>query len=115
MTAPRRSLAIRALAAPGTPMRTHGRPGCQVMTPPDVGINDRWRTMRAFADDHSGGANGGADLTVGRLTPRQAQILGLAANGLSDKEIASRLGVAHRTVRTHLEKLFQDRGIRNRS
>jgi DNA-binding CsgD family transcriptional regulator len=49
------------------------------------------------------------------LTPRQAQILGLAANGLSDKEIAKRLGVTHRTVRTHFEKLFHDRGIRNRS
>jgi DNA-binding CsgD family transcriptional regulator len=49
------------------------------------------------------------------LTPRQAQILGLAANGLSDKEIARRLGVTHRTVRTHFENLFQNRGIRNRS
>jgi DNA-binding CsgD family transcriptional regulator len=49
------------------------------------------------------------------LTPRQAQILALAANGLSDKEIAKRLGVTHRTVRTHLEKLFHTRGIRNRS
>jgi DNA-binding CsgD family transcriptional regulator len=49
------------------------------------------------------------------LTPRQAQILSLAASGLSDKEIAKQLGVAHRTVRTHLEKLYRDRGIRNRS
>jgi DNA-binding CsgD family transcriptional regulator len=49
------------------------------------------------------------------LTPRQAQILSLAANGLSDKQIAKRLGVTHRTVRTHFEKLFHDRGIRNRS
>ena len=61
------------------------------------------------------GANGGADLGTGRLTPRQAQILALAANGLSDKQIAKRLGVTHRTVRTHFEKLFHDRGIRNRS
>ena len=49
------------------------------------------------------------------MTPRQAQILALAANGLSDKQIARRLGVTHRTVRTHFEKLFHDRGIRNRS
>src|ERR1700737_2536365 len=50
-----------------------------------------------------------------RLTPRQAQILELAASGLSDKEIARRLHVTHRTVRTHFEKLFQDRGFRSRS
>src|SRR6267143_786887 len=37
------------------------------------------------------------------------------AKGPSDKEIAKRLGVTHRTVRTHFEKLFHDRGIRNRS
>jgi DNA-binding CsgD family transcriptional regulator len=59
--------------------------------------------------------SGGAERGTGRLTPRQAQILALAANGLSDKEIAKRLGVTHRTVRSHFEKLFHDRGIRNRS
>jgi DNA-binding CsgD family transcriptional regulator len=46
---------------------------------------------------------------------RQRQILDLAATGLSDKEIARRLGLSHRTVRTHLEKLYRDRGIRNRA
>ena len=49
------------------------------------------------------------------LTPRQAQILELAASGLSDKEIARRLQVSHRTVRTHFEKLYQEQGIRNRA
>ena len=50
-----------------------------------------------------------------RLTPRQSQILSLAARGLSDKEIAARLQLSHRTIRTHFEKLFRDHGIRNRS
>jgi DNA-binding CsgD family transcriptional regulator len=50
-----------------------------------------------------------------RLTPRQAQILELAASGLSDKQIARRLQVTHRTVRTHFENLFAAHGIRNRS
>ena len=71
--------------------------------------------MRGLTGGSFHGGNGGADLSSGRLTPRQAQILALAANGLSDKEIAKRLGVTHRTVRTHFEKLFHDRGIRNRS
>jgi len=71
-------------------------------------------TVRGLADGNIRGGNG-ADLGTGRLTPRQAQILALASNGLSDKQIAKRLGVTHRTVRTHFEKLFHDRGIRNRS
>ena len=58
---------------------------------------------------------GGGGVGIPRLTPRQAQILELAAAGLSDKEIARRLDVAHRTVRTHFEKLYLDHGIRNRA
>jgi hypothetical protein len=39
----------------------------------------------------------------------------LVAGGLSDKQIAKQLGVAHRTVRTHLEKLFQEHGLQSRA
>jgi len=70
--------------------------------------------VRSLADGNGGGGKT-VDLGTVRLTPRQAQILNLAASGMSDKEIANRLGITHRTVRTHFEKLFQDRGIRNRS
>jgi len=69
---------------------------------------------RAGESGALGAANGGGAGSP-RLTPRQAQILELAAAGLSDKEIARRLHVTHRTVRTHFEKLFQQRGIRNRA
>src|SRR5262245_862952 len=48
------------------------------------------------------------------VTERQSQILELAARGLSDKEIARRLGVTHRTVRSHLERLYTTSGVRGR-
>lgn len=38
-------------------------------------------------------------------SPTQYRILHLAACGLTDKEIANRLGIRYRTVRTHLERL----------
>jgi DNA-binding NarL/FixJ family response regulator len=50
-----------------------------------------------------------------RLTPRQAQILSLIASGLSDKKIAARLGVAHRTVRTHLDRVLREHGLHTRA
>lgn len=50
-----------------------------------------------------------------RLTRRQEEILGLVAQGLADKEIASRLGISVKTVRTHLDRLFLEAGIRNRA
>jgi DNA-binding CsgD family transcriptional regulator len=49
------------------------------------------------------------------FAPRQRQILALVADGLADKEIAARLGVSARTVRTHLERLYQRYGLHSRS
>lgn len=49
------------------------------------------------------------------LTPRQAQILRLVAEGKGDKEIARCLGLSINTVRTHLQRLYRDHGIRNRA
>jgi DNA-binding NarL/FixJ family response regulator len=56
-----------------------------------------------------------ASLTRLRLTPRQSQVLSLIAAGHSDKEIAARLGVSHRTVRTHLDRLLREHGLHSRT
>ena len=52
---------------------------------------------------------------LGRLTRREREVVGLAADGLLDKEIAQRLGISYTTVRTHLDRSFQKLGINNRS
>jgi DNA-binding NarL/FixJ family response regulator len=49
------------------------------------------------------------------FTPRQEEILGLVAEGCSDKEIASRLDLSCRTVSKHLERLYDKLGFRNRT
>jgi DNA-binding CsgD family transcriptional regulator len=49
------------------------------------------------------------------VTPRQAEILTLVSLGMGDKEIAGHLGVAPRTVRTHLERLFREYRFSNRA
>src|SRR5207248_1810625 len=56
-----------------------------------------------------------ASLSQLRVTPRQSQVLALVAAGLSDKEVASRLGLSHRTVRTHLDRLLREHGFRSRT
>jgi DNA-binding CsgD family transcriptional regulator len=73
-------------------------------------VRDRGKRGDDVGNDELTGSGSGP-----RVTPRQAQILELAAAGLSDKQIARRLRVTHRTVRTHFENLFEDQGIRNRS
>ena len=56
---------------------------------------------------------GGAD-RHGVLSPREAEVLGLVAEGLSDKEISGRLFIAERTVRYHLTSVFGKLGAHNR-
>ncbi len=42
-----------------------------------------------------------------KLSPREAEVLSLAADGLTRKEIASRLMVSQGTVKTHLQNIYQ--------
>jgi NarL family two-component system response regulator LiaR len=54
---------------------------------------------------------------VGQLgiTPRELEILGLIASGLSNREIAGRLFVSGNTVKTHSSRLFDKLGAKRRT
>lgn len=49
------------------------------------------------------------------LTRRETQILELLVGDLTDKEIARTLGITHRTVRTHLERIYRKQRVRSRT
>jgi DNA-binding NarL/FixJ family response regulator len=53
------------------------------------------------------------DLDV-RLTVRERQVLTVAAEGLTAREIAARLGVRERTVTTHLARIYGKLGVGSR-
>jgi DNA-binding NarL/FixJ family response regulator len=50
-----------------------------------------------------------------QLTPQELQIAQLAANGLSNREIGQQLYLSHRTVGTHLYRVFPKLGITSRA
>jgi DNA-binding CsgD family transcriptional regulator len=50
-----------------------------------------------------------------KLSVRELEIARMIADGLSDKEIAWRLGIEISTVRTHLKRVFAKLGVRRRS
>ena len=55
-----------------------------------------------------------AEHTIGRLTPREREVLQALAEGFSDKEIAERLYVGIGTVRTHITSILRKLGVRSR-
>jgi len=56
-------------------------------------------------------------LNQGRLalTSRQVDILALVCQGKRNKEIAYQLGLAERTVKSHIRELFLIFGVSNRT
>lgn len=50
-----------------------------------------------------------------RLTPRQREVLSGVAAGLTDREIAERLGVARATIGKHLEAIYERLDVHNRT
>ena len=49
-----------------------------------------------------------------RLTEREREVLAVAAEGLTAREIADRLGVRERTITTHLGRIYGKLGVGNR-
>ncbi len=48
------------------------------------------------------------------VTPRELEVLGLIAQGLTNRQIAHRAGVTESTVKTHAYRLFDKLGVQRR-
>jgi DNA-binding NarL/FixJ family response regulator len=87
--------------------------------------------IRAIAEVHAGGAPMSGEVarlvveafqrkpahpvSGGGLTTREAEILALLSEGLSNKEIAARVGISYDTVRAHLRHIYEKLHVRGRT
>ncbi len=74
--------------------------------------SERARTELGALGVGTGARASGGPLSV--LTPQESQIVRLAAQGLSNREIAARLFLSHRTVGHHLYKAYPKLGVLSR-
>lgn len=49
------------------------------------------------------------------MTDREHEVMDLLTRGMTNREIASRLGIAERTVKSHLTSAYQSLGVRDRT
>ncbi|GAA1744809.1 response regulator transcription factor [Aeromicrobium alkaliterrae] len=60
-------------------------------------------------------ATPGDDPRIAPLTPREREILTLVGRGMSNSEMAAQLVVSPLTTKTHVARLFQKLGVRDRA
>jgi DNA-binding NarL/FixJ family response regulator len=56
-----------------------------------------------------------ASTIASELSPRETEVLRLVAEGLANKQIARRLGIAERTVKAHVGSVFRRIGVGDRT
>jgi DNA-binding NarL/FixJ family response regulator len=82
--------------------------GLRWTRPKEVVVVREVREARAFALD-------AAKVKELGITPREHEILGLIAEGLTNRQIGERLFVSENTVKTHSSRLFEKLGVNRRT
>ena len=70
------------------------------------------RVIDAFV--RRGGSTRVTDPSLGRLTPRELEVLSLLARGLSNLDISERLYISEATTKTHVSNVLAKLGLRDR-
>jgi len=61
------------------------------------------------------GRTSGSDPALGSISPRELEVLGLVAEGLSNRDIGSRLHISENTVKNHLRRIHYKLGVTSRT
>jgi DNA-binding NarL/FixJ family response regulator len=76
---------------------------------------DGWQTLEADGILMAPRSQAAGEPLIERLTGRESQVLDLLAKGMSNKMIATSLGISDETVKFHLAAIFGKLGASNRT
>ena len=82
---------------------------------PRVADEARLELRRAGVRVGRGGARAPGSEGLDALSPREREIAGLVAQGLTNREIAGRLFLSEKTIETHLTHVYAKLGVRSRA
>ena len=94
--------------------RVHATLLAAASAPPASGAAASGPAASAAAAPGAGDRPGRTPVMPDGLTQREAEILGLIAQGLTNTEIAERLFLSNHTVKTHINRIFAKTGSRDR-
>jgi DNA-binding NarL/FixJ family response regulator len=119
-----RTVILTSAAGPGSPAQAL-QAGAAGFLYKDVDPDALVRAIRSVHDGHTVLAPQAARLVasrpgsdvrgMGALTGRERQVLALLADGRSNREIARSLGVAEKTVKTHVSSVLAKLGVADRT
>ncbi len=91
--------------------------GADVYIEKSAGASEMAAALRAMlaVDSQYGDLDEGEDWTATKLSKRQKQLIVMLDEGLSNREIAERLGISEHTVKVHLWRLFRRLGVKSRT
>ena len=81
----------------------------------DLPLDQAVEEARSLADDVSQAAHADPSLAVSGLSPRELEVLGLVAKGMTNAQVAERLFLSPRTVNAHLGSIYHKLGVSSRS
>ncbi len=91
--------------------------GADVYIEKSAGASEIGAATRALRQggSESAGLEWGASQTDDKLSKRQKQLIVMLDEGLSNRDIAERLGISEHTVKVHLWRLFRRLGVKSRT